>query len=186
MGPHPSHKTRGSDASTFDEICVNCGAHNEIGGWGQLVYECPHPNGRPPAKPIEPVVAPVVKAEKPWPPTDYNTPAYDARWIREKLKLPAGCPVTKVQGAMHVICSHADGYERYITAFKCDDKQGEIARLTVEVDLLRNALKELAGMADNTHGEPDWDEVRNRCHDEYQAALDRQPKLATPPPAMAV
>lgn len=42
---HPSHKTRHSDASTFDEICVLCG-YTDIagGGWGQLKYPCP---GRP-------------------------------------------------------------------------------------------------------------------------------------------
>ena len=41
-GPHPSHKTRFSDASTFDEICVNCGATDEVpGGWGNLALPCP-------------------------------------------------------------------------------------------------------------------------------------------------
>jgi len=41
-GPHPSHKTRISDASSFDEICVYCGATDEVpGGWGQLAYPCP-------------------------------------------------------------------------------------------------------------------------------------------------
>lgn len=39
---HPSHKTRFSDASTFDEICVLCGATDQVpGGWGQLAYPCP-------------------------------------------------------------------------------------------------------------------------------------------------
>lgn len=43
-GPHESHVTRFSDASTFDEICVNCGATDEVpGGWGQLAYRCPKP-----------------------------------------------------------------------------------------------------------------------------------------------
>ena len=42
-GPHYSHVTRGSDASSFDEICVNCGAHDEvIGGWGLLAEPCPN------------------------------------------------------------------------------------------------------------------------------------------------
>lgn len=41
LGLHPSHKTRFSDASTFDEICINCGATDEVpGGWGQLAYPC--------------------------------------------------------------------------------------------------------------------------------------------------
>lgn len=40
-GLHPSHRTRFSDASTFDEICELCGAHDEVpGGWGQLEEPC--------------------------------------------------------------------------------------------------------------------------------------------------
>lgn len=46
-GPHPSHVTRDSDASTFDEICVNCGATDQVpGGWGQLAEPCPKPVGQ--------------------------------------------------------------------------------------------------------------------------------------------
>lgn len=40
-GPHPSHVTRMSDASTFDEICVLCGATDRVpGGWGDLADPC--------------------------------------------------------------------------------------------------------------------------------------------------
>lgn len=58
-GPHPSHVTRISDASSFDEICVNCGAHDQVpGGWGQLEFPCPNPpakNGEAgPEKPVNP------------------------------------------------------------------------------------------------------------------------------------
>lgn len=43
-GPHPSHQTRISDASTFDEICINCGATDEVpGGWGALAQPCSNP-----------------------------------------------------------------------------------------------------------------------------------------------
>lgn len=46
MGPHPSHVTRFSDSSTFDEICINCGARDEVpGGWGDLIYPCDNPVG---------------------------------------------------------------------------------------------------------------------------------------------
>jgi hypothetical protein len=39
---HPSHVTRSSDASTFDEICTRCGATDEVpGGWGRLAEPCP-------------------------------------------------------------------------------------------------------------------------------------------------
>lgn len=41
---HPSHVTRYSDASSFDEICINCGAHDEVpGGWGNLALPCSNP-----------------------------------------------------------------------------------------------------------------------------------------------
>jgi len=39
---HPSHKTRFSDSSFYDEVCVNCGATDEVpGGWGELAKPCP-------------------------------------------------------------------------------------------------------------------------------------------------
>ncbi len=53
MPCHPSHKTRMSmDASTFDEICINCGATDQVpGGWGQLAEPCPCPGtGSKPAR----------------------------------------------------------------------------------------------------------------------------------------
>lgn len=37
---HPSHVTRFSDASSFDEICVNCWATDRGNTWGQLRYPC--------------------------------------------------------------------------------------------------------------------------------------------------
>lgn len=46
-GPHSSHVTRMSDASTYDEVCVNCGACDEVpGGWGRLAHPCPKPVGQ--------------------------------------------------------------------------------------------------------------------------------------------
>ena len=43
---HPSHVTRISiDASSFDEKCINCGATDELGGWGKLAEPCPKPLG---------------------------------------------------------------------------------------------------------------------------------------------
>ncbi|MDD4931787.1 MAG: hypothetical protein PHG66_06625 [Candidatus Colwellbacteria bacterium] len=48
-GIHPSHVTRFSDASTFDEICVNCGATDNplglrgSGPLGDLVNPCSNP-----------------------------------------------------------------------------------------------------------------------------------------------
>lgn len=41
-GLHSSHRTRPSDASTFDDYCINCGAKDESpGGWGLLAFPCP-------------------------------------------------------------------------------------------------------------------------------------------------
>ena|SRR6218665_935943 len=39
---HPSHETRVSiDASSYDEICVHCGATDiAAGGWGELAKPC--------------------------------------------------------------------------------------------------------------------------------------------------
>jgi hypothetical protein len=43
MSKHPSHDTSFSwDASTYDEICENCGATDQVpGGWGKLAESCP-------------------------------------------------------------------------------------------------------------------------------------------------
>ena len=42
---HQSHSTRFSfDASSYDEICVNCGATDQVlGGWGDLAKPCSNP-----------------------------------------------------------------------------------------------------------------------------------------------
>lgn len=40
---HSSHNTRISDASSFDEICENCGAHDTLFSLGDLVKPCPKP-----------------------------------------------------------------------------------------------------------------------------------------------
>ena len=39
---HPSHKTRFSDSSLYDEVCIHCGATDLTpGGWGKLAEPCP-------------------------------------------------------------------------------------------------------------------------------------------------
>lgn len=50
---HPSHVTRSSDASTFDEVCVNCGATDIApGGWGVLAYPCPNAQNESSRSPV--------------------------------------------------------------------------------------------------------------------------------------
>jgi hypothetical protein len=90
-------------------------------------------------------------------------------WIRRKINVPedaqmfVGAPNT-IAGALHVLSSNAHGYITYIKAFKCDDKEGEIARLTVERDAalaevarLRGAIRDTIGamatLAQNTEGD---------------------------------
>jgi len=51
-GCHPTHSTRSSDASSFDEVCTACGATDIAGGgWGKLAEPCsahtPKLTGRP-------------------------------------------------------------------------------------------------------------------------------------------
>lgn len=58
-------------------------------------------------------------------------------WKGYKPPTDGRSDIHDVMGSMHVLESHAHGYETYIAAFKCDDKQGEIARLTVEINQLR-------------------------------------------------
>jgi len=41
-GPHPSHKTRYSDSSLYDEVCVYCGATDTLRSWGELANPCPN------------------------------------------------------------------------------------------------------------------------------------------------
>lgn len=42
---HPTHRTKISlDASSYDEICVNCGATDRIGSWGKLAEPCSKPS----------------------------------------------------------------------------------------------------------------------------------------------
>ncbi len=47
-GKDPSHVTRMSwDASSYDEICVNCNSTDVVpGGWGDLANPCPNPVGK--------------------------------------------------------------------------------------------------------------------------------------------
>jgi hypothetical protein len=70
-------------------------------------------------------------------------------WIKKKLKLPEDADWVTVYGQMHVNESHAHGYVTYIESYKCDDKQGEIARLTVQVSKLKDQVFELEGRIAN-------------------------------------
>lgn len=54
-------------------------------------------------------------------------------WVRVKLKLPEAAESHEVYCEMHVLEAHAHGYTKYIEAYKCDDKQGEIARQSVQL-----------------------------------------------------
>lgn len=72
----------------------------------------------------------------------------ESAWVRKKLDLPEDTPFVSgnsdtLAGAMHVVCAHAHGYITYIEAYRCDDKQGEIARLTVRAEAAESELAAL-------------------------------------------
>ena len=63
-------------------------------------------------------------------------------WVRKKIGVPLDSTRwTDVCGPLHILESHANGYTKYIEAHRCDDKQGEIARQSVEIERLRAYLK---------------------------------------------
>lgn len=92
----------------------------------------------------------------------------DWNWVCRKIGVPEDSKLLSgdqtVAGQLHVLCSHAHGYKTYIEAFKCDDTQGTIARLTVKLAeaqeafcALRDDAQQLydAGNCDK-HGPDDW------------------------------
>lgn len=85
-------------------------------------------------------------------------------WIRNKLGLPENATDSDIYGEMHVLEAHAHGYETYIQAHKCDDKQGEIARLTVRVGELE---AEIAACRDEVER---WQQLARAQSQAIQAA----------------
>lgn len=71
----------------------------------------------------------------------------DWAWVCRKIGIPEDSRLLSgdqtVAGQLHVLCANAHGYKTYIAAFRCDDKQGEMARLTVERDEARAAYRNL-------------------------------------------
>ena len=72
----------------------------------------------------------------------------ESAWVRKKLGLPEGTPFASgagptLAGTMHIVCSHAHGYEAYIAAYRCEDKQGEIARLLVKNQQLTDEVNDV-------------------------------------------
>ena len=63
-------------------------------------------------------------------------------WIRDKLGLLDDATFGDVCGKMHVMESNARGFTKYIEAYKCHDKQGEIARQSVRILKLEAQLAE--------------------------------------------
>jgi hypothetical protein len=80
----------------------------------------------------------------------------EAQWVRVKLGLAIDTPFNEGEGAMltialHQLTSEAHGYRAYIAAYKCDDKQGEIARLTVALKDAEERIEKLQAFKDYTH-----------------------------------
>ena len=68
-------------------------------------------------------------------------------WVRRKLELPEGTGFLSgdvtLAGTMHCVWSGYKGYHNYILAEKCDDKMGEIARQSVEIESLKEQVAQL-------------------------------------------
>jgi hypothetical protein len=91
-----------------------------------------------------------LKAQLAAKPPEAHAEAGDAKalvWIRKKLGLPEDAQMFRgsdtIAGKLHNLCFDAHGYQTYIVAYKCDDKQGEIARLTVRAERAEDRIKEL-------------------------------------------
>lgn len=71
----------------------------------------------------------------------------ECAWIRRKLDLPPNATRFDVYGRMHVWDSHQHGYLAYIAAYKCNHKQGEIARLSAELHAAHREVESLLAAA---------------------------------------
>lgn len=74
-------------------------------------------------------------------------------WVRRKLDIPEDTGFLSgevtLAGTMHNVCAHAAGYDKYVESYKCDDKQGEIARLTVTCNALKEQVAQLQELNEN-------------------------------------
>lgn len=89
-------------------------------------------------------------------------------WVRRKLDIPEDTGFLSgevtLAGTMHNVCAHAAGYDKYVESYKCDDKQGEIARLTVTCNALKEQVAQLKTQL----------EKNNPLLDEAAAELEKQ------------
>lgn len=74
-------------------------------------------------------------------------------WIKHKIRTGwSGYRKTHdeesldIKASMHVLASHAHGYEAYIAAGKCEEPAGEIARLGVRAEQLQRDNEKLAAV----------------------------------------
>lgn len=71
----------------------------------------------------------------------------EATWVRRKLGLSEDCGFVSgrptLAGEMHVVCADAHGMRKYISSHKCDDKQGEIARLSASLAKIRAKIEDV-------------------------------------------
>lgn len=74
---------------------------------------------------------------------------HETQWVRKKIGVPESAIIGDVQGALHVLCSNAHGMTEYINAGKCDDKEGQIARQSVEIVKLKAELAALESRFDD-------------------------------------
>ncbi len=73
----------------------------------------------------------------------------DRKWICRKLEISETCEMftgeISIAGTLHVWGFRQSGYMTYIEAYKCNDKQGEIARQSARIATLEARLKKAEG-----------------------------------------
>lgn len=102
----------------------------------------------------------------------------ERQWIRKKLNLAEDTPFVSgagpsLAGEMHVVCSNAHGYQKYIVAHECDDKQGEIARQSVKIEELTTANESLARELEAARGEGEYLRLAERVVEIFQPMQDK-------------
>lgn len=100
-------------------------------------------------------------------------------WVRAKLRLPEGSQMFSghdtIAEMLHVWDSHQHGYMAYIEAYKCNDKQGEIARQAAKIRERELQLTELKAdrdrLLDRLHGTEELADAREAAWESAELQL---------------
>lgn len=133
MSKHPSHKTRASDASSYDEVCEACGATDiSGGGWGKLAEPCPAASPPPSQEGLEERdLAKQMEAAT----RDVETgePLYDDALVHVTAKeiREAAAALSRLRADLEAMTASRDGYvkDAAARASECDRLRAETREL---------------------------------------------------------